>query len=226
MFEINEKNIKYELSRINTILITLTASNNDIINIFDTNLVFNEDYIPLITSILETSPIISFYKQYTSIDNITTIMETNFNQYNKSVQYPSFYNDINVYNELNKSVKIEKKNILGLQYNGEENYLIRYYNNQNGNGNTDFTNEILDEAIYKKISWEYDWGNFEILIKQDSDYIQNDGVMATYQINIKIIEENKIIQSRMDNINSVLKKIDKIKSSLIIDNNTNNSENI
>lgn len=226
MFEINEKNIKYELSRINTILITFTASNNNIINIFDTNLVFNEDYIPLITSILEKSPTISFYKQYTSINNITTIMKTNFNKYNKSVKYPSLYNDINVYNELNKSVKIEKKNILGLQYNDKENYLIRYYNNQDGNDNTDFTNEILDEAIYKKISWEYDWGNFEILINQDSNYIQNVGVMATYHINIKIIEENKIIKSRMDNINSVLKKIDKIKSSLIIDNNTNSFENI
>ena len=81
----------------------------------------------------------------------------------------------------------------------------------------DYTQNILTEREYKKISWEFDWGCFDIIIPLKEKQLQvNAGATVNYQITIDIIEDKKIIQSRLININNILQKINKIKSEFII----------
>jgi hypothetical protein len=215
-----------ELSKINKIIITYFNLKSDLISIFDNNYPFNENIIPTITSILECAPRISNYKQYTCIDGNITLKQTKTGRQlltNPTFQYPSFYADINILeHDTNNTISIVKEELLTSLIDNDDNQLIRMYNMINldnevssevGNEvykSSDFTQNILDEIEYKKISWEYDWGSVDIIINLNSG-------LCNYQIAIDIIEENKMIDSRVASINTTLQKINKIKSEFIID---------
>ena len=244
MFILSEKNIGIPLSEINKISITYFAAKSEILNIYDINFNFDENIVPLITSILETQPKIHNYKTYNCSDTITTIK-----QYSKSIlqpynTYPSFYYDIDTIENCNNTLKSSKKlcileaKIINTVIDNNDNQLIRMYNelpaykptptlNQALNPNqeltlpisisNDFIQKILSEKEYKKISWEFDWGNFEIIIDlTPKDKHQGTYYKAQYKITIDIIEDNKIIASRLIKINDILQKINKIKSAFII----------
>lgn len=252
MFILSEKNIGIPLSEINKISITYFAAKSDILNIYDINFNFDENIVPLITSILETQPKIHNYKTYNCSDTITTIKE-----YSKSIlqpynTYPSFYYDIDTIENCQTTHKLSKKlcileaKIINTVIDNNDNQLIRMYNElpaynpipQPTQYQTptqtptstisilnDFIQTILSEKEYKKISWEFDWGNFEIIIDltskdkhQDKNQDKHQGThyKAQYKITIDIIEDNKIIASRLIKINDILQKINKIKSAFII----------
>lgn len=255
MFILSEKNIGIPLSEINKISITYFAAKSEILNIYDINFDFDENIVPLITSILETQPKIHNYKTYNCSDTITTIKE-----YSKSIlqpynTYPSFYYDIDTIencqntNKLSKKLCILEAKIINTVIDNNDNQLIRMYNELPAYNpipqptqyqsptqsptqtptstitiSNDFIQTILSEKEYKKISWEFDWGNFEIIIdltskdKHQGTYQGKQQITykAQYKITIDIIEDNKIIASRLIKINDILQKINKIKSAFII----------
>ena len=51
MFVLSEKNLGVKLEDINKIVITFFSLKSDILNIYDTNFKFDENIIPLITSL-------------------------------------------------------------------------------------------------------------------------------------------------------------------------------
>ena len=223
MFILSEKNIGIPLSEINKITITYYSSKSEILNIYDINFNFNENIIPLITSILEVHPKIHNFKIYNSLDNITTIKE-----HSKSITqpyniYPSFYYDIDKINTNNPpNIFTQDIKLINTIINND-NQLIRMYMNISSQESNvisamsnarcnDFLQTILSEKEYKKIYWEFECGNFEIII----DLEQQSNRQAQYKINIDIIEDNKIIASRLIKINDILQKINKIKSAFII----------
>jgi hypothetical protein len=215
MFILSEKNIGVPLSEINKIIITYFASKSELLNIYDNNFTFNENIIPLITSILELQPVIYNYKTYNCIDTITTIKQyQNMAQTNST--YPSFYYDVNTLENI--KINITKKTLVNTIIDDSDQQIIRIYKEHllsDANITNDYTQNILTENEYKKISWEFDWGCFDIIIplKMKQDQIN---ASVNYQITINIIEDKKIIQSRLININDILQKINKIKSAFII----------
>jgi len=221
MFILSEKNIGIPLSEINKITITYFASKSEILNIYDINFNFDENIIPLITSILEVQPKIHNFKIYNCIDTITTIKE-----HTKSIKqpyniYPSIYYDIETINTNNPlNIFTQDIKLINTVIDDNDNQLIRMYIDNSlqeepklisaisNSRCNDFLQTILSEKEYKKIYWEFEFGNFEIII----DFTRQ----AQYKINIDIIEDNKIIASRLIKINDILQKINKIKSAFII----------
>lgn len=207
MFILSEKTIGVPLSKINTIIITYFANKSDILELFDNNFNFDENIIPMTTSILERVPKIYNYKKYYCIDtniiikqNKTAILD------NPEYMYPSFYCDINTLENI--EMDISKINLINSVVNNIDNQLIRIYNNEkihilDNTQMNDFTQNILNEKEYKKITWEFDWGCFDIII----DLIKK---TCNYEITINIIEEHNIIHSRIIDINNKLQKINYI----------------
>ena len=65
MFILNEETIKTSLNNINLISFTYYSSKSDVLTMYDTNFTFDENYIPLITSVLELEPKIIHTKKCT-----------------------------------------------------------------------------------------------------------------------------------------------------------------
>ena len=53
MFILSDETCKSHIKNINKIVITFFSSKSDILNIYDTQFVYDADIIPLITSLLE-----------------------------------------------------------------------------------------------------------------------------------------------------------------------------
>lgn len=235
MFILSEKNIGIPLSEINKITVTYFSSKSEILNIYDINFNFDENIIPLITSILEVQPKIHNFKIYNCIDTITTIREHSKSIIQPYNIYPSFYYDIDKINN-NKPLNIFTQDIklINTVIDDNDNQLIRMYKDtyeyesKSVSENlaipvfNDFLRTILSDKEYKKIYWEFEFGNFEIIIDltQKNTTLEKDKhqikYTAQYKININIIEDNKIIASRLIKINDMLQKINKIKSAFII----------
>jgi hypothetical protein len=218
MFILSEKNIGVSLADINKIIITYFSIKTDVIDIFDNNYEFNENLIPMITSILGIAPKISNYKEYKCIDNNIIIHRKN----NSLQQYQSFYLDVNNL-ENNHILDVRKMDLISTLVDIDDKQLIRLYNvkdittqdapiNTNTNTNiytTDFTQNILNEKEHKKISWEFEWGSIDIVINVITK-------KCKYEIIIDIIEDTKFIHSRLTHINEILQKFNKIKSEFIL----------
>ena len=214
MFILSEKNIGIPLTEINKIIITYFTTKSNVIDVFDNNYEFNENIIPMITSILEIAPKISNYKEYKCIDNNIIINKKT----NSLQQYQSFYLDVNNL-ENNDALDFRKMDLISTLVDIDDKQLIRLYNvkdittqNVPTNRNiytNDFTQNILNEEEHKKISWEFECGSVDIII----DLITK---KCKYEIVIDIIEDSKLIHSRLTHINDILTKFNKIKSEFIL----------
>jgi hypothetical protein len=240
MFILSESAIGLPLSNINKIIITYFSSKSDIINIYDTNFQLNENIIPLITSVLEIQPKITNYKQYNCINNTIIIKEhSKCILHSAFPSFPSFFYDIDALaNPKGQShITIKEQHIVKTIIDDNDNQIIRIYNDISIPGQQ-LLQHILNETEYKKISWEFDWGCFEIIININnknnnkhkiSELISENAFIepmqyenqyekqyenqykVNYQVHINIIEDNKIIESRLIKINDILNKINKIK---------------
>jgi len=223
MFDLNEKIINIPLDTINLITLTYYSAKSEIMNIYDTNFKFDENIIPLVTSVLETKANIIHAKRYTNINSESIITIGNENENNLSnksqLSYPCFFSDIqnnnlNIQNiqgytkklintietDFEKSIdhnKIEKNDIS----------LIRMYKLEHKKG--EFSYNILNEEELIIIVWTWEYVNFQIIINKENPDI------CQLQINIYITEDNKIILSKLENINNIITKINKIKNEIV-----------
>ena len=85
MFILNEDTIGTSLTNINLISLSYYSLKSEILNIYDTNFNFNENCIPLITSVLEIEPKILHTKKYINVDSETIItIDNNKRNHNNS----------------------------------------------------------------------------------------------------------------------------------------------
>lgn len=197
-----------DLDIINKIIITFFKKNTaDIVNVFDNNFVFNEDIIPVITSLFECIPKIYNNKRYTCIDSICVISSSSHIDTNRQVStsYPCFYTDIK---NSHLEVKNIKQDLIKTLVDDTSNQLIRFYNISQISS-TNFEQCILYEIEYKTISWIFDWGSVNININLLNS-------MCNYEVQIDVIESKKLITSRVQHINDILNKFNKIISEFII----------
>lgn len=236
MFILNEKNIGIPLDTINLITLTYYSAKSEILNIYDTNFIFNENIVPLITSVLETKAHIIQAKKYTNVNSESVIIINNTNggdsgdggdggygngnyidntiSYNRSkLDYPCFFYDVQNNDKMQNIQGYNKKLISSLDAN-ENALLIRMYNLEKKKG--DFEYCVLNEEEMQIIIWNWEYANFQIIINK------NTPKLCQLQVNIYITEDNKMISSKLEHINNILEKIDKIKQKLENNNNNNN----
>jgi hypothetical protein len=222
MFILNEKTIGIPLDSINLITLTFYSDKSEILNIYDTNFEFNENIVPLFTSILETKPNIIQAKKYTNIDSesfiiINAIPNTITNVHTKSsLEYPCFFYDVqnnknvqNIQGYTRKLINTLDTTIdINTIYDTSNNdLLVRMYNLESKKG--EFGNCILNESEYTIILWDWEYANFQIIInKQTPEQCQ-------IQLNIYITEDNTIISNKLEHINTIIQNINKIKNIMI-----------
>jgi len=221
MFNLNEYITSMSLESINLITLKYYSSKSDIMNIYDTKFDFDENIVPLITSVLELKPNIINAKRYCNINSESIITISNENELpNKSqLSYPCFFSDIQqnklnsqniqcyAHNLINTIQLLEKsltqiKGARGAEALVEKAFLIRMYKLENKKG--EFNLNILNEEEIIIILWNLEFANFQIIINKKQPK------KCQMQINIYITEDNNIIVSKLEQINKLIDKINKI----------------
>ena len=237
MFDLNEYISEVSLDTINVVTLTYYSLKSEVMNIYDTNFEFDENIVPLATSVLEINPSIINVKRYSNINSESIIIIGNQNEVsNKSqISYPCFFSDLQKYNgngngnisnmqniqgyskKLINTIDINhidinhisEDNGIGIE-NGIENQnnlLVKMYKLENKKG--EFSHSILNEEELTIIVWTWEYANFQIIINKQTPQT------CHLQINIYITENNKIILSKLETINNIIEKINKIKNEMV-----------
>ena len=207
MFVLNENSIGVPLKDINIITLTYYSSKSDLLNIYNTNFKFDENIIPLITSVLETEPILVHAKKYINVDSETIItVNNNVRNHNKSnLSFPSFFHDMKDTKNI-QNIQSYKKNLINtLDTNND--MLIRIYNINAKDGY--YGKNIINEEDLLLIIWSWEYANFQLIINKQR---QNECIL---QMVIYATEENTFISSKLETINKNIEKINKIKNEII-----------
>ena len=208
MFNLNEYINSMSIESINLITLKYYSSKSDIMNIYDTNFDFDENIVPLITSVLELKPNIINAKRYCNINSESIITISNENEIpNKSqLTYPCFFSDLQqnklnsqniqgyTHNLINTIQLLEKartqiKGARGAEALVEKAFLIRMYKLENKKG--EFNLNILNEEEIIIILWNLEFANFQIVINKKQPK------KCQMHINIYITEDNNIIVSNL-----------------------------
>ena len=207
MFILNENTIATSLDKINLITLTYYSSKSELLNIFDTNFEFDENIIPLFTSVLECKPNIYNAKRYNNINTESIIIiDSKQKLPNKSpLSYPCLFTDLQ--NGRLQEIQGYNKNLIKILDNNDNNMLIRLYNIEIYNG--EFGKYILNEEELTLIIWDWNFANFQIIINKKNPK------ECHMQLNIYITEDNKIINNKIDFINLIIQKIENIKNEMI-----------
>jgi len=230
MFNLTEYIKSICLDEINIITLKYYSSKSDIMSIYDTNFIFNEDIVPLLTSVLELSPTVINAKRYNNINSESIITFGNENELSNKSQtnFPCFFSDIKQNNlnmkynqgynrKLIKSLDItnisETSNETSNETSSETsneipiNILFRMYKLEQKKG--DFSYNMLNEEELTIIIWNWEFANFQIIINKQEP------TLCQLQINIYVTEDNNIIISKLEKINNIIDKITKIKDKLL-----------
>ena len=237
----NQEKIGINLNDVNLITINPVLNNknynqnyinhiNQEYHFYNTLWNFNEDIIPLLTSLFEKHPQLFYTKTYTCIQNKIIIRTVPWKYVNKSylpfcnLNIVSFQTDIqNNYKIYEKKITYNQKILKSIldsnPFDNDKILLSRIYKlNPPKIELMDFVNDIMYEEITNNIIWEWEWGTFEIIIYDDVN--TNTGNMCKnydklkkckYQFNINIIEDNNLITARMKHINNLINIFNKIK---------------
>lgn len=207
MFILNENNINTPLDKINLITLTYYSAKSEVLNIYDTNFEFDENIIPLLTSVLETKPIIYNAKRYGYVNSESIIIIDSSNRLpNKShLSYPCLFSDL--HNGKLQNIQGYNKNLINTLDSNNDNLLIRMYNLESHSG--EFGKCVLNEEELILIIWDWEYANFQIIINKKNHK------QCQIQFNVYITEENKMISVKMDFINMIIEKIDKIKNEMM-----------
>jgi len=185
-------------------------------NIYDTNFDFDENIVPLVTSVLELKPTIINAKRYCNVNSESIITIGNENELpNKSkISYPCFFSDIQQNKMSSHTIQGYTHKLINTQLAVQTKEIpdtfIRMYKLETKKG--DFNYNILNEEEIIIILWNLDFANFQLIInkKQQSK--------CQLQINIYITEDNTIILSKLEQINKLVDKINKINKISKINN--------
>ena len=222
MFNLTEYIKSICLDEINIITLKYYSSKSDIMSIYDTNFIFNEDIVPLLTSVLELSPTVINAKRYNNINSESIITFGNENELsNKShTNFPCFFSDIKQnnlnmkYNQGYNRKLIKSLDITNISETSSEtsseipiNILFRMYKLEQKKG--DFSYNMLNEEELTIIIWNWEFANFQIIINKQEP------TLCQLQINIYVTEDNNIIISKLEKINNIIDKITKIKDKLL-----------
>ena len=206
MFILNEDTIGTSLTNINLISLSYYSLKSEILNIYDTNFNFNENCIPLITSVLEIEPKILHTKKYINIDSETIIIIDNNkrNHNNSTLAFPSFFHDMKYTNNIQSIQTYTKKLINTLDVNDD--MLIRMYNLNKHK--CYIGKSIIKEDELLIFIWNWDYANFQLIINKQNPNECN------LQLNIYTTESNTFISSKLEVLNSIIEKINKIKNEI------------
>lgn len=203
------------LKDITTIIINpITNSNlsDGVIPILEVDNDFNESLIPLLTSVFEKAPQYYKVKRYIGNDTIT-IMKHNLSQSYLATHecsnqdavnelgYVSFLKDIMNNRFVNANKIVTSRRILINMLIKNDN-LIRLYKDEVVQ-DVNFVDDIILEEENLVISWVWNYGSFEIVLLDDKK--------CKIEMKLNIIEDNKVIASRRDDMNKMLNIFDKIK---------------
>jgi hypothetical protein len=246
MFLLTEAELSSAISlkNISVIDVLFYKSRNESINIFNLELDFYEDIIPLITSTLECKPILTHRKKYIGLDNdyIIDIPINNNHDINKgatitagtagtagttgtignsnsSVRDPrgiSFYLDIEAFNKNSsgqrsywQSHKLHYSNVYS-----KSQEIVRVYSRDEATPNIFNPQDVFGTKEEYVITWHASWGGFEICINPQRK-------ACIWRLVINVIEEHQFIDSKVDEVNTWLEKIHKLKSTIKIAKDTN-----
>ena len=207
MFFLNETTIGVVLKDINIITLTFYFSKSELLDIYNTNFIFNENSIPLITSVLEIQPQIIHAKKYINVDSESVItIDNNLRNHNKSnLSFPSFFHDMKDTNNI-QYIQSYKKNLLNT-LDSNNDMLIRIYNIKAQEGK--FEKISLNEEDLLLFIWNWDFANFQVIINKKRPNECN------LQMVIYATEDNTFITSKLEAINTIIKKINKIKNEIV-----------
>ena len=206
---------KNSLKDITTIIINpITNSNlsDGVIPILEVDNDFNESLIPLLTSVFEKAPQYYKVKRYIGNDIITIIKHNLSQSYIATYEcgnqdavnelgYVSFLKDIMNNRFVNANKIVTSRRILINMLIKNDN-LIRLYKDEVVQ-DVNFVDDIILEEENLVISWVWNYGSFEIVLLDDKK--------CKIEMKLNIIEDNKVIASRRDDMNKMLNIFDKIK---------------
>jgi hypothetical protein len=223
------------LNTISRIDITFYKFRHESFNIFNIECDFDENLIPLATSILECQPILIKRKTYIGLDSNYIIeypasskndLGINLGEYCLMGKFPSFQVDIEAFNNVKSKQKSywQSHKIHSSQVYHKSQELVRIYsrdsNDSNTNKNTN-TNMVKCNIFNPQdtfgckeewvICWRTQWGGFELCIRHGSK-------KCIWHLAIDVIEDNNFIDSKIDAVNTWLEKIHKLKSTIKIAN--------
>ena len=206
MFILNEDTIGTSLNNINLISLSYYSLKSEIFNIYDTNFDFDENSIPLITSVLEIDPKILHTKKYINVDSetIITIDNNTRNHNNSTLAFPSFFHDMKYTNNIQSIQTYTKKLINTLDVNND--MLVRMYNLKEHKST--IGKSIIKETELLIFIWNWDFANFQLIINKENP---NE---CTLQLNIYTTETNTFISSKLELLNKIIEKINKIKNEI------------
>jgi len=206
MFILNEDTIGTSLNNINLISLSYYSLKSEIFNIYDTNFDFDENSIPLITSVLEIDPKILHTKKYINVDSetIITIDNNTRNHNNSTLAFPSFFHDMKYNNNIQSIQTYTKKLINTLDVNND--MLVRMYNLKEHKST--IGKSIIKETELLIFIWNWDFANFQLIINKENP---NE---CTLQLNIYTTETNTFISSKLELLNKIIEKINKIKNEI------------
>ena len=207
MFILNESTIGIALKDINIITLTFYSSKSDLLDIYNTNFKFNENSIPLITSVLEVQPEIIHAKKYINVDSESVItIDNNIRNHHKSnLSFPSFFHDMKTTDTI-QYIQSYKKNLLNT-LDSNNDMLIRLYNIKAQEGT--FGKISVNEEDLLLFIWNWDFANFQLIINKKRP------TECNLQMVIYATEENKFISSKLEIINTIITKINKIKNEIV-----------
>jgi len=207
MFILNESSIGVALKDINIITLTFYSSKSKVLDIYNTNFKFNENSIPLITSVLEIQPEIIHAKKYMNVDSESVItIDNNLRNHNKSnLSFPSFFHDMKDTGNI-QYIQSYKKNLLNT-LDSNNDMLIRIYNIKAQEGT--FGKISLNEEDLLLFIWNWDFANVQLIINKKRPNECN------LQMIIYATEENTFITSKLEIINTIIQKMNKIKNEIV-----------
>lgn len=207
MFILNESSIGVPLKDINIITLTFYSSKSELFDMYNTNFKFNENSIPLITSVLELQPEIIHAKKYINVDSesVITINNNIRNHHNSNLSFPSFFHDMKTTDTI-QYIQSYKKNLLNT-LDSNNDMLIRLYNIKAQEGT--FGKISVNEEDLLLFIWNWDFANFQVIINKKRP------TECNLQMVIYATEEHTFITSKLEIINTIITKINKIKNEIV-----------
>jgi hypothetical protein len=218
MFLLSESELSIPINKIGLIRISLFHSWNEVLNFFNLEYTFNENIIPLITSVLECRPEYYIRKIYNHFNQKTIVQYLLDNPSNNEIKKTglfgnsvtkSFYLDIENYKCCDNIIYNDTEKLLTCFTYADSNELVRIYSRNTKDTKCTVNIEYTTTAEYYVVIWKFAQCIVELIIRENDK--------CRLEIVINVTEDNNLISNKIDHVNTILEKLHKIKSSLLTD---------